>query len=56
MHGYRVLGLDGAAGGDEVFAVASAERIPEGNRLVTLGSWLRARRRRPAPSAVNVAE
>ena len=24
MHGYRVLGLDGAAGGDKVFAVASA--------------------------------
>ena len=24
MHGYRVLGLDGAAGGGEVFAVASA--------------------------------
>jgi hypothetical protein len=24
--------------------------------LVTLGSWLRARRRRPAPSAVNLAE
>ena len=24
--------------------------------LVTLGSWLRARRRRPAPSAVNAAE
>ncbi len=24
--------------------------------LVTLGSWLSARRRRPAPSAVNLAE